>query len=171
MPTTTTKTKAHQAQWNEIVRDPDLRDLPYNVETNERGQILLSPHQNRHSFQQYDIQTLLEKHAPDGAIPPAFALATPKGVKAPDVVWMSPRRRKEIEAAGDPTPLAPEVCVEVMSDSNTWDEMHEKRALYLEAGAEEVWVVEAEGRVRFFKEEEIEGSEIAPNFPEALSET
>ena len=168
MPTTTTKTKEHQDRWNEIVRDPALRDLPYKVETNEQGQILLSPHPNRHSFQQYDIQKLIEKHAPEGVVPPEFALATPKGVKAPDVVWMSPDRRKEIEATGDPTTLAPEICVEVMSDSNTWDEMHEKRSLYLEAGAEEVWVMSQDGRVRFFAEDELDASEIAPEFPKKV---
>ena len=168
MPTTTTKTKEHQARWNEIVRDPALRDLPYKVETNEQGQILLSTHPNRHSFQQYDIQKLLEQHAPEGVVPPEFALATPKGVKAPDVVWMSPDRRKEIKATGDPTTLAPEICVEVMSDSNTWSEMDQKRTLYLEAGAEEVWVRSQDGRVRFFSEEELDQSNLAPGFPKEV---
>lgn len=169
MPTTTTKTKEHQARWNEIVRDPALRDLPYKVETNEQGQILLSPHLNRHSFQQYDIQKLLEEHAPKGVVPPEFALATPKGVKAPDVVWMTPSRRKEIEATGDPTTLAPEICVEVMSDSNTWSEMDEKRILYLEAGAEEVWVVGEGGAVWFWDSSgQMDSSEIAPDFPDKL---
>lgn len=168
MSTATAKTKKHQAQWREIVRDPALQGLAYKVETNERGQILLSPHQNRHSFRQYDIQKLLEEYAPTGAVPPEFALATPKGVKAPDVVWMSPDRREAIEETGDPTTLAPELCVEVMSDSNTWDEMHEKRDLYREAGAEEVWIVDLSGRVQFFGEEQLDASQIAPAFPETI---
>ena len=168
MPTTTTKTKEHQGRWNEIVEDPAFRDLPYKVETNERGQILLSPHPNRRSFQQYDIQKRLEEHTPEGVVPPEFALATPEGVKAPDAAWMSPGRRKEIEATGDPTTLAPEICVEVMSSSNTWEEMDEKRALYLEAGTEEVWVVTEEGDVRFFGKEELDQSTIAPDFPREL---
>lgn len=37
MPVTTTKAREHQAHWEEVVRDPALRDLPYNVETNARG--------------------------------------------------------------------------------------------------------------------------------------
>lgn len=168
MSTATAKAKKHQAQWAEITRDPALQGLAYKVETNERGQILLSPHQNRHSFRQYDIQKLLEEHAPAGVVPPEFALATPKGVKAPDVVWMSPDRRKDIEKTGDPTTLAPELCVEVMSDSNTWDEMHDKRELYREAGADEVWIVAPNGRVRFFGEGELETSKIAPAFPDAI---
>ena len=43
------KLQEQQERWNEIVRDPALRDLPYKVETNARGQLLVSPHSNRHS--------------------------------------------------------------------------------------------------------------------------
>jgi preprotein translocase subunit Sec61beta len=46
--------------------------------------------------------------------------------------------------------------------------MREKRALYREAGAEEVWVVSETGTVRFFGDEEMETSQIAPDVPEEL---
>jgi Uma2 family endonuclease len=68
-------------------------------------------------------------------------------------------------ATGDPTTLAPEICIEVLSASNTVDEMKAKRRLYREAGADEVWIVEQDGRVRFFEDEEVEQSAIAPSFP------
>jgi Uma2 family endonuclease len=47
----------------------------------------------------------------------------------------------EMEATGDPSTIAPEICVEVMSDTNTEAEMEKRQALYFEAGAEEVWIV------------------------------
>ena len=56
----------------------------------------------------------------------------------------------EMQETGDPTTLAPEICVEVMSRSNDWEEMHDKRRLYREAGAEEVWIVTEENEIRFF---------------------
>lgn len=59
MPTTTTRAEEHQEQWQEIVADPTLRDLPYKVETNTNGQIVLSPHTNRHSALQEETQNLL----------------------------------------------------------------------------------------------------------------
>ena len=52
-----------------------------------------------------------------------------------------------------------------MSDSNDWEEMHQKRQLYLRAGTQDVGIVEQEGRVHFFEEQEIERSELAPEFP------
>ncbi len=79
---------------------------------------------------------------------------------------MSPGRWEHIQETGDPSTLAPEICVEVMSESNDWDEMHFKRTLYLEAGAEEVWVVTEEGAVRFFADEETKASGVLPGFPE-----
>ncbi len=165
MPTTLTE---QQERWHDIVRDPALQDLPYKVETNERGQLVLSPNKNRHSDRQTQLFLLLQEYAPEGHISVEYALATPKGVKAPDVVWMSRVRKREMEATGDPSTLAPELCVEVMSASNTEAEMQEKRALYREIGAEEVWIVDESGQIRFFGEEELEASEIAPGCPDRL---
>jgi hypothetical protein len=56
-----------------------------------------------------------------------------------------------------------------MSDSNDWDEMREKRRLYVEAGAEEVWVVGEGGAVWFWDSSgQLGSSEIAPDFPNQL---
>jgi Uma2 family endonuclease len=162
---TQTSSETHQDRWQEIVDDPALRDLPYKVETNERGQILLSPHSNRHSYRQAAVRDLLQQHAPDGLVVPEFALTTRQGVKSPDVVWMSADRRQELDATGDPATRAPEICVEIMSKSNTETEMEEKRRLYREIGADEVWVVETDGRIRFYGKEEMDASGVAPECP------
>jgi len=169
MPTLATQAQEHQARWDEIIADPALKDLPYKVETNARGQIVLSPHKNRHSDLQTAFFQLLQRHAPDGHISVEYALATPRGVKAPDVVWMSAERRDEMRATGDPSTLAPELCVEVVRESNTTEEMQEKRDLYVEIGAEEVWIVGEEDEIRFFSEEEKERSDIAPGCPRSAS--
>jgi len=168
MPTTTTAKKEHQKRWQEIVGDPLLSDLPYKTETNHRGQIVLSPHKNRHSVTQEQIQDLFDKHAPDGLQPTEFAIATPEGVKVADVIWMSTGRWEQMQKTGDPSTLAPEICVEVMSESNDWDEMYFKRELYREAGAEEVWIVTEDGDVHFFAEEKLQASGIAKEFPSEL---
>jgi len=166
MPTTTTRAKEHQQRWQEIVSDPLLSELPYKVETNHRGQIVLSPHKASHSDLQGDLMALLSDYADGGRSRPEFPIATPQGTKVPDVVWVTADQREEMEKTGDPPTLAPEVCIEVMSESNDWEEMHEKRSLYREAGAEEVWIVDQDGQVRFFGDEEIEASGVTPDFPQ-----
>lgn len=168
MPTTKPRAEEHQERWQEIVADPTLRDLPYKVETNSRGQIILSPHKNQHSRRQKQIEKQLDSLLQSGEAFQEWAIATGGGTKQADVVWASGGRLTEMRETGDPTTLAPEICVEVMSESNDWDEMKEKIALYRRAGATEVWVVDEESNVRFFGEEELEQSDLAPDFPNAL---
>jgi len=158
----------HQDQWNEIAGAPALERLPYKIETNRQGQIILSPHTNKHSDLQAALFQLLLRHAPEGHVSVEYALATQGGVKVPDVVWMSPSRRKAMQATGDPSTKAPEICVEVMSVSNTDAEMHEKRMLYREIGAEEVWVAASDGTLRFFGSEEQPESALAPTCPSTV---
>lgn len=165
MPTTAPNVTDQQERWQKITSDPLLSELPYKVETNQRGQIVLSPHTNRHTFQQKAIQKKLDELFSDGEAFQELAIATSGGTKQADVVWASDDRIAEMKQTGDPTTLAPEICVEVMSDANTMDEMHEKRDLYLEAGADEVWIVDPDGEVRFFREEETERSDLLPEFP------
>mgnify|MGYP006425308825 CR=1 FL=1 len=168
----TTQT-VHQARWNEIVNDPSLRDLPYKVETNERGQLILSPHTAKHSVRQKRVLRYLDECLSgngyeQGEAYPEYPIATPRGVKQADAIWASRKREREMNETGDPPTLAPEICVEVMSPANSMAEMDEKRALYLEAGAEEVWIVEEDGTVRFFTNEELDASRLAPDVPSTL---
>ena len=164
---TTTLTDV-QARWHDVVEDPVLRDLPYKVETNHRGQLILSPHRNRHSQLQKAVISLIDQHAPSGESFPEYALATPHGVKVPDVVWMSPERRAEMDATGDPSTLAPEICVEVLSPGNTPDEIADKRALYRSIGAEEVWIMTDDGQIQFYRDAELGRSELVPECPERI---
>jgi len=168
MPTTTTRAQKYQTRWQEIVEDPLLGELPYKVETNHRGQIVLSPHSAHHSRQQKRIQKKLDGLLPEGEAFSEYPIATVGGTKQADVIWASDDRLAEMNETGDPPTRAPEICIEVMSGSNDWDEMEEKRTLYREAGAEEVWVVTEDGDVRFFAEEEIGSSALAPGFPQQV---
>ena len=168
MSTTTTPAQEHQERWQELCRDPALQDLPYKIETNERGQVVLSPPKAAHSDLQGRILDALREARPEGRGLPEFPITTSGGVRVPDVVWMPEGRLKEITETGDPPTRAPDLCVEVMSESNDWSEMDEKRALYLEAGAEEVWVVDKDGAVRFFGRQELEASELVSGFPERV---
>jgi Uma2 family endonuclease len=152
MQTTTTPAEKHQERWQAIVDDPLLSELPYKAETNRQKLILKR------------LDSLLQS----GEAFPEWALATSEGVKVPDVIWASDSRLHEMEKTGDPATLAPELCVEVMSESNDWDEVREKQSLYREGGADEVWVVEADGSVRFFADDELECSGLAPDFPSSI---
>lgn len=162
-----TKTKEQPGlSWTEICEDPLLQDLPYKVETNQYGQLVLSPHSRLHSRLQILVSDRLRDHIDHGERFVELAIETAKGTKVADVAWMSADRYASIPESTEPTPRAPEICIEIRSSSNTDEEMDEKRALYFEAGAEEVWVCDENGHLSFFDENgEIERSRRVPDFP------
>lgn len=152
-------------EWSEILADPTLQDLPYKIETDEYGNIVMSPASNRHSRRQSQIQRALEAVIEEGEAFVECSVATPKGTKVPDVVWASDALMSRQEDT-DPMTEAPEICIEVLSPSNSHKEIDEKRWLYFEVGAHEVWVCDPQGKVTFYDPEgAIEASAIAPGFP------
>jgi Uma2 family endonuclease len=157
--------------WQEVCGNKNLYDLPFKIELNKWGQIVMSPAKVIHSFYQSRIQTLLEKLLTGGIAMQECAIQTSDGVKVADVVWVSSARVSIIlqEVAAS---IAPEICVEVKSASNTLEEMLLKKKLYLNAGALEVWLCDKAGKLRFYnKQGQIEHSIHVPNFPKQIKPT
>lgn len=134
-------------RWAELCNDPTLKDLPYKIELNAYGVIEMSPASTRHARLQMTVALALAKHLPAGTVFAECPIATDEGVRVPDVAWASP---EFVARHGDATPLpqAPEICVEVLSPSNTEAEMVMKTRAYLGAGAVEVWLVGDNGQLR-----------------------
>lgn len=155
--------------WEEVCADPHLQDLPYRIELNERGQILMSLVRLYHSAFQGKIIKYLNQLLAEGEAFPEFAIATEKGTKVADVVWCSDALWQQIKHEAE-SPVAPEICVEVLSSGNTEEEMQEKRRLYLAHGAEEVWICSKDDAMRFFAPEgEIAQSRRVSAFPLQLA--
>lgn len=96
-------------------------------------------------------------------------LATSEGIKAMDVGWLSDARipRREAYAVLE---TAPEICVEVVSSSKVRAELDERRRLFFERGASEVWFCDAEGNLEFFAPAgRIPKSALCPKFPARLA--
>jgi Uma2 family endonuclease len=151
--------------WQEVCEHPVLKNLPFKVELNERGQIVMSPVRIAHALYQGEIGYLLRTLLKQGKTLPECAVRTRKGTKVADVAWVSPKRleaiRYEIQCS-----VAPEICVEVLSDSNSDEEIDEKKQLYFEAGAKEVWVCTQDGDMSFYDSEgPLEKSLWVPDFP------
>ena len=97
-------------------------------------------------------------------------ISTADGVKAADVAWASPECLREL---GNRTcfPQAPELCVEVLSPGNTEAEIHEKTALYFDAGALEVWTCSSLGVMKFISKagaRPLRVSRLCPAFPKRV---
>jgi len=139
-------------EWAEIINNPLFENLPFKIELNRFGQILMSPASNSHGNMEYRVGKALEQGCPDGEIIIECAIQTTDGVKVADVAWASAAFIAEFGYA-TPYPKAPEICVEILSPSNTDEEMRIKIDLYLARGAQEVWLVDAQAKTRLFGHE------------------
>ena len=152
-------------EWAEVVANPVLRDLPFKIELNEYGEIIMNPVKPGHSFYQGEIGFLMRTMRPDGRVFVECAIHTRKGTKAADVAWAS-RPLAEIIRRETDASVAPEVCVEVISISNSRREMNAKKRLYFEQGAHEVWFCSEYGRMTFCDGAgPLERSKLFPDFP------
>jgi Uma2 family endonuclease len=135
-------------QWQDVLADKSLRDLPYKIELTAYGTIEMSPTSVTQSYLQATLAFLLSKQL-DGEVFTNIAIVTDKGIKVANVAWGSDDyfqcHKNDLAATA-----APEICVEVVSPSNSPKEMRAKIKLYLKAGAIEVWLVNEQGEVRFF---------------------
>ena len=131
-------------RWIELANDSLVAAIPFKVELNEKGAIEVSPPTVRHGVVQAFIARELARQRPEGTTITECPVETEIGVRVPDVVWAS---AEFMQHHGGESALrtAPELCVEVLSPTNTPAEISEKVAAYLAAGAREVWVVGDDG--------------------------
>ncbi len=130
----------------------------------------MSPARGQHGVYQGEIIGLFRELMPDGLLGADLSLQTEDGVKVPDAAWMSFEYYQRQEAETGAYPEAPEIVVEILSESNTRAEMRQKARLFFNRGSREFWIVERDGRVRFFTgvDEEIPQSPLCPAFPTQL---
>lgn len=155
--------------WQDVLQDKSLQNLPYKIELNKQGRIEMSPATNWHAYWQYEIAGLLrEQLRGRGMGFTEASIDTPEGVKVADVAWASSQFIKQ-HGMATPFPKAPEICVEIISPGNTEFEIRTKTTLYFDQGALEVWLCTLEGKMMFLDvSSELETSQIATKFPKQL---
>jgi Uma2 family endonuclease len=141
-------------RWAKVLADPVLRNLPFRMELNKWGHVEMTPAASPGHMRAASRLGRLLHDALGGDAFTECAIVTPGGVRVADVVWCSAaflqRHREALATMEASLAEAPEICVEVTSPSNSYDELVEKAALYLAAGAEEAWVVREDFSIRVF---------------------
>ncbi len=172
LPPHDTQTDFNLRRWAELLADRELAKIEGRIETDRHGHIIMSPPPApSHGSFQLEIGHLLRQLLPQGRTLTECPISTADGVKAADVAWASPECMGEL---GNRVcfPRAPEICVEVLSPSNTDAEIREKMALYFDAGALEVWLCAASGAMSFFSPGTImsplDASKLCAQFPKQI---
>jgi Uma2 family endonuclease len=158
--------------WAEVCAIPWLKDIPAKIETNKDNKIIMSPASTWHGRYESQITILLDRLLPDGRVITECPIETTEGTRVADVAWMTKDRfhphRRSISL-----PIAPDICVEVLSPSNTRAEMLDKMRLYYAGGAQEVWLCDHLGNMEFFVNGEaapVAVSALCPAFPLCVDE-
>ncbi|OQW93365.1 MAG: hypothetical protein BWK79_11485, partial [Beggiatoa sp. IS2] len=88
--------------------------------------------------------------------------------KVADVAWLSSERFTQVKSE-TACSIAPEICIEVISSSNSDKEMIEKRLLYFQKGAQECWTCDESGYILFYNQDEkLTHSLLVPDFPRKI---
>ena len=114
--------------WQEICADQTLQNLPYKIELNQQGQIIMSPASVMHVIFQGKIIALLNQQASNYLVVPEFPVETSDGIKVVDVGVLTHTQTSQLQnnvAAA----FAPILCIEVLSPGNTQTEMQHKKQL------------------------------------------
>ena len=156
-------------KWQELCDRPDLQNLPFKIELDKQGKVIMTPVKVYHSALQGEIAAILRLNRKDGKILTECAIQTGKGTKVADVSWAS-RETYQIIRDEDECSIAPEVCIEVLSSSNIEEENEEKKALYFKRGAKEVWLCNRSGDLEYFDQEgKLAKSVFFPDFPQKVN--
>jgi Uma2 family endonuclease len=168
LPSQRTQTAFNLKRWAELLTDSELAKIEGRIETDRYGHIIMSPPAAAsHGGFQSAISAILWRLMPTGEVFTECPISTADGVRSADIAWASPEC---VSGLGDLVcfPRAPEICIEVISPSNTRRELKEKVALYFDAGAKEVWFCDKDGTMEYYVESatlKSMTSRLCPEFP------
>jgi Uma2 family endonuclease len=161
--------------WQQVCEDKTLANLPFKIELDGSGKLIMSPAHKKHSRLQSKLQRLFSRLLPHGDPLPECAVETANGTRVADVAWISEERWASMNPDEASCTTAPEICVEILSPANTREEMlgtlekPGKRELYFQVGAREFWLSDESGRLSFFNRSgQIPKSELCPEFPDKV---
>jgi Uma2 family endonuclease len=132
-------------RWQALANDPDSPD---RYELNELGELILAPKPtNDHQrVAQAVVRSIEAQLGPEAGT--EIAVLTDRGIRVPNVVWMPVARWRGAKGES-PFSFVPDLCVEILSPSNSRAEIRMKIGAYLRGGAREVIIVGRKGEIEY----------------------
>jgi Uma2 family endonuclease len=146
-------------EWREVVEHPSLQDLPFKIETNQWGEIVMTPVTGTHGIYQALINEFFAKLKQKGRSIIECPIETSEGTKVADVAWGSAAFFQRHGLRVISFAESPEIVVEVKSPSNSLNRMEGKKQLYFAAGAKHF----------FSPGGKLKRSELFQEFPERIN--
>jgi Uma2 family endonuclease len=139
------------ARYRALCDDPCYANVPGKIELDVWGRMVMTPSSFYHGVVQGRLCRSLANLG--GEVVVEAPVVTLMGLFVADVAWAS-AGFMSTHGAESPLTRAPEICIEVVSPSNSVKELREKTEAFLTAGAEEVWIVYPQSkRCEFYGEQ------------------
>lgn len=131
------------ARYRALCDDPCYANVPGKIELDAWGRMVMTPASVYHGVLQGRLCRRLA--ALGGEVIIEAPIVTRTALFVADLAWAS---SAFMSAHGAETPLtrAPELCIEIVSPTNSVKELREKIAAFLECCALEVWIVYPQSR-------------------------
>ncbi len=127
------------ARWREILDDPRFANFVGKIDLDRWGRIVVLLVNTEHGGLAGELSHLLRSQL-GGRTLVEVGVRTKEGIFAPDVAWCSDRYWSE-RRDQSPLEVAPELCVEIASPSNTLIDLRSKAKAYIDSGARESRIV------------------------------
>ena len=156
--------------WAELCADPSLNDLPYKIETDRFGRVMMYRTNVAHSEHLTEISCFLGDQLPSWIVITRCPVDTKEGTKVADVAAFPLARCPNFRDLVS-LPIAPDICVEVHTIPFDPTLLEEKRRLYAALGSLEFWTCSSAGALSFVDAstgQSLRRSRLCHTFPENL---
>jgi hypothetical protein len=137
------------AAWHRLIPNADFAQC-HRYELDEVGQAVSNPPPSaRRQIVLTDVYCHVTEHMGHLAAMSVAVSTRSFGIRVPDVVWM-PCHRWEGFDRDEPLPFVPELCVEVLLDTDRSRDIDRRVQAYLAGGAAEVIVIGRGGEIEFW---------------------
>jgi len=137
------------AAWHRLVPNAEFAQC-HRYELDELGQTVLNPPPSaRRQIVLTDVYCHVTEHMGHLAAMSVAVSTRSFGIRVPDVVWM-PCHRWEGFDRDEPLPFVPELCVEVLLDTDRSRDIDRRVQAYLASGAAEVILIGKRGEIEFW---------------------
>ncbi len=132
-------------EWREVVGHPSLKDLPFKIETNAEGYIMMAAAKNRHRLYHARISGWLQLHGQEKGSVSECNIQTSDGVKIADVAWGSIEFFKK-NRDDDPYQESPEVVIDWKEASFSGNSRDASKSISRRAGLFEEFTMRGESK-------------------------
>ncbi len=155
--------------WTEACNDPSLNDLPYKIELDAHGRLVMVRRQIAHCRLKGRLGRAMSRAGMGNGLCISCPIQTSVGVLVADLAWHD-AEWFDNEADDCVCAVAPAICIDIGALIADEAGLDDRLRGYFQAGAKKVWICDEMGKIAFYRSPMVKlGRSLRiPKFPSAL---